>query len=160
MTKGHRIKYLRELLGMSQIDVANAVKVSKQTLYKYENDIVTNIPSEKIEALASVLDTTPAYLMGWTDIIKDDPVSGYPVYADVADEPKQEVDRFYLAKSEMGMFPKRSVTVKVEKPDFMMGDTNILEIQEAKRLYEMYSQAPPEIQAAVETLLKATKSDS
>lgn len=89
-----------------------------------------------------------------------DPVSGYPVYADVADEPKAGIDKIYLSRSEIGMFPKRSVTVKVEKPDIMLPDENIVEIQEAKRLYEMYSQAPPEIQAAVETLLKATKSDS
>lgn len=34
------------------------------------------------------------------------------------------------------------------------------EIEEAKRLYELYEQAPPEIQAAVETLLRASRSDS
>lgn len=34
------------------------------------------------------------------------------------------------------------------------------DIQLAMRLYDLYVQAPPEIQAAVETLLRATKSDS
>lgn len=65
MTKGNRIVKMREALGLAQVDVAKAIGVSKQTLYKYENDIVTNIPSDKIEALAHVLETTPEYIMGW-----------------------------------------------------------------------------------------------
>ena len=65
MTKGQRIKQRRSDLNLSQSDVAKKIGVRKQTLYKYENDIVTNIPSDKIEKLASALDTTEAYLMGW-----------------------------------------------------------------------------------------------
>lgn len=65
MSKGKRIKQRRESIGLSQVDVADRIGVSKQTLYKYENDIVTNIPSDKIEALAKALNTSPEYLMGW-----------------------------------------------------------------------------------------------
>lgn len=65
MTKGERIVELRERRGLGQTDLAEKVGISKQTLYKYENDIVTNIPSDKVEALADALNTTPAYLMGW-----------------------------------------------------------------------------------------------
>ena len=36
-------KKAREAKGISQTDLANAVKVSKQSLYKYENNIITNI---------------------------------------------------------------------------------------------------------------------
>ena len=36
-----------------------------QTIHRYENGIIANIPHEKIEALARALDTTPAELMGW-----------------------------------------------------------------------------------------------
>lgn len=32
---------------MSQVEFADKINVSKQTLYKYENDIITNIPSDK-----------------------------------------------------------------------------------------------------------------
>lgn len=67
MTKGKRIKSLRENAGVSQVDLASKIGVSKQTLYKYENDIVTNIPSNKIEAIAAVFQSTPAYIMGWSD---------------------------------------------------------------------------------------------
>ena len=67
MTKGEKIKELRKKSKLSQVDLAKKIGVSKQTLYKYENDIVTNIPSDKIWSLSEALDTTPAYLMGWTE---------------------------------------------------------------------------------------------
>lgn len=65
MTKGQRIKYKREELNISQTDLANQIGVSKQTLYKYENDIITNIPSDIIEKLSLKLNVSPAYIMGW-----------------------------------------------------------------------------------------------
>ncbi len=68
-TIGQRIRNLRcNKLGISQVAFADAINVSKQTLYKYENDIITNIPSDKIEAIAEVCNVSPAYLMGWEDI--------------------------------------------------------------------------------------------
>ena len=36
MTVGDRIKELRLKLGLSQVDFADKINVSKQTLYKYE----------------------------------------------------------------------------------------------------------------------------
>ncbi len=65
MTIGERIKNRRRALGISQVSLADKIGVSKQSLYKYECGIITNIPSDKIEELASALGTTPAYLMGW-----------------------------------------------------------------------------------------------
>lgn len=65
MTIGRRIKELREKHGMSQVDLADKISVSKQTLYKYENGIITNIPSDKIESIAKILRTSPSYIMGW-----------------------------------------------------------------------------------------------
>lgn len=62
---GDRLKSLRINLGLTQEEVGSRVSVSKQTLYKYENGIVTNIPSDKIELLANVYHVTPAYIMGW-----------------------------------------------------------------------------------------------
>ena len=67
MTIGKRIKQLRENLNISQIALAKKIGVSKQNLYKYENGIISNIPSDKIEAIAKALGTSPAYLMGWDD---------------------------------------------------------------------------------------------
>lgn len=67
MSIGDRIKFEREKKGISQTDLAKAISVSKQTLYKYENNIITNIPSDKIEKLSQILDITPTYIMGWND---------------------------------------------------------------------------------------------
>lgn len=66
MNKGERIRQLRESLNMSQTELANKIDVSKQTLYKYENNIVTNIPSDKIEAIAKALNVSPSYIMDWS----------------------------------------------------------------------------------------------
>lgn len=66
MTIGEKIKYLREKNGLTQPDLAKKIHTTKQTIFKYENSI-TNIPSDKIEALAQALDVTPAYLMGWDE---------------------------------------------------------------------------------------------
>lgn len=73
MTIGKRIKNKREELGIPQVELAKKIGCSKQTLYKYENDIITNIPSDNIEKIAYMLEITPAYLMGWEDEIKKSP---------------------------------------------------------------------------------------
>lgn len=65
MTIGERIKKRRTSLGISQVSLADKVSISKQSLYKYENGIITHIPSDKISQIADALDITPSYLMGW-----------------------------------------------------------------------------------------------
>lgn len=65
MTLGDRIKMLREEKKITQSELAHIIHATKQTIYKYENNIVTNIPSDKIEKIAVALETSPSYLMGW-----------------------------------------------------------------------------------------------
>ncbi len=65
MTRGERIRQMRESADLGLTELADKIGVSKQTLYKYENDIVTNIPSDKIEAIAEVCQVSPAIIMGW-----------------------------------------------------------------------------------------------
>lgn len=67
MNIGDRIKALRESAKITQETLANKIGTTKQTVYKYENNIITNIPSDKIELLSKALNTTPAYLMGWSE---------------------------------------------------------------------------------------------
>ena len=83
MTVGERIKKVRNKLGMSQVDFADKINVSKQTLYKYENNVITNIPSDKIEAAARLGNVSPAYLMGWT--ISDEDIANVFVLHDLED---------------------------------------------------------------------------
>ena len=64
---GQRIKELRRANRMTLEELAEIIGTSKQTINRYENGIITNIPSEKIVALASALGTTPQNLMGWSE---------------------------------------------------------------------------------------------
>lgn len=109
MTKGKRIKTLRDELNISQTELAKRVGISKQTLYKYENDIVTNIPSDKLEEIADCLGVAPSYVMGWDDVL-----------------------------------------IEKEQRD----------TEQAIKLYQAYLKAIPEVQEAVERLLKSDLSDS
>ena len=52
MTIGERIKSCRETANLTQDELAKRLATTKQTIYKYENNIVTNIPSDKIEKMA------------------------------------------------------------------------------------------------------------
>ena len=67
MTIGERIKTARLKKGLSQDDIAKAIKSTRQAVYKYETGIVTNIPMDKLEMIATLLSVTPAYLMGWEE---------------------------------------------------------------------------------------------
>lgn len=51
---------------MTLEELATKVGVSRQTIQRYESGTICNIPSDKIELMASALNTTPASLMGWT----------------------------------------------------------------------------------------------
>lgn len=67
MTIGEKIKFLRKNNGLTQEELAEYAGTKKQTIHKYETGIIENIPASKIKLIAEKLDTTPAYLMGWTD---------------------------------------------------------------------------------------------
>lgn len=67
MTLGERIRELRKARGMTQQELAQRLHTTKQTIGKYEQGIVTNLPLLRIDELAQALSTTPAYLMGWED---------------------------------------------------------------------------------------------
>ena len=59
------LKKRRKALGLTLEELADRIGTSKQTIHRYENGTISNIPPEKVEALAQALDTTPAELMGW-----------------------------------------------------------------------------------------------
>ncbi len=69
MTIGEKIKILRTSLNLTQEELADAVGTRKQTIHKYETGVIANIPASKIKSIADKLDTTPAYLMGWHEVI-------------------------------------------------------------------------------------------
>jgi len=65
MSFGKKIKQLREKNQMTLSEVAQRIGVATQTVFKYEKEIVTNIPLDRVEKFAKIFNTTPAYLMGW-----------------------------------------------------------------------------------------------
>ncbi len=68
----NRLKELRLTKGLTLEEVAERVGTSKQTIHRYENGVIANIPHDKIEKLAIALATTPSDLMGWSSQISYD----------------------------------------------------------------------------------------
>lgn len=67
MTIGERIKRLRTKKEITQTELADIIGTTKQNIYKYENGIITNIPSDKIEAISRYFQVSPAFIMGWEE---------------------------------------------------------------------------------------------
>lgn len=65
MSLGTNIREQRRRQKLTLAKLADQVGLSRQTLSRYENGIIANIPHENIERLAKALDTTPSELMGW-----------------------------------------------------------------------------------------------
>ena len=61
------LKSLRKKRKMTLEELADAIGTSRQTIHRYENGVITNIPPDKVVALARALETTPASLMGWEE---------------------------------------------------------------------------------------------
>lgn len=73
MSIGQKIREIRESRSMSLEEVAKLCGTTRQTIYKYENEIVTNIPYDKIVLLSKALQTTPSKLFGWDEDKKISP---------------------------------------------------------------------------------------
>lgn len=84
MAIGKIIKERRLELGLTLEQVAQMVGTSKQTIHRYEVGIISNIPSDKIEALAKALQTTPQHLMGWDSDQNNGQPEGYYMDAETA----------------------------------------------------------------------------
>ena len=67
MRIGERIKQRRLELGYIADALAKLLNKNRATIYRYENGDIENMPIDVLEPLAKALNTTPAYLMGWTD---------------------------------------------------------------------------------------------
>ncbi len=72
---GELMRERRKQLGISAETVAEAIGVSPATVYRYEKGDIEKVPGDLLNPIAKVLNTTPAYLMGWTDETED-PIAG------------------------------------------------------------------------------------
>ena len=108
---GLRVQKRRKELDITQEELANVMGYkTKSSINKIEKGLA-DIPQSKIVQLADALDTTPAYLMGW---------------------------------SQPSIYDNSSPS----------------DIEKALELYDQYKKAIPQVQNAVETLLKPPQSDS
>ena len=68
---GNRIKKRRKELNLSADELGHKIGKDRATIYRYENNDIAKLPSTILEPLASALDTTPAFLMGWDNSTPD-----------------------------------------------------------------------------------------
>lgn len=61
------MKARRKSLGISADKVAEALGVSRSTIFRYEKGDIDKVPSEQLEPIARVLKTSVGYLMGWVE---------------------------------------------------------------------------------------------
>ena len=132
MTIGERIKELRNRLNMSQVAFADKINVSKQTLYKYENNLITNIPSDKIEAIAKIGNTTPEYIMGWTSNPNVSSLKGKITPISVLECKTDDEKKLLLSYRTLSISSKKKVLsycnglADIEKADFELNAAHAL----------------------------------
>ncbi len=66
-TVGERIKACRLAAGMTVDELADRVGMARATMYRYENGSIGNVNAKKLQPIATALQTTPAYLLGWDE---------------------------------------------------------------------------------------------
>ena len=70
-----RMKKRREELDMSYQTLSDKVGISKSTLQRYETGYIKNMPVDKLEDIANALQVSPAYLMGWSEEVNEQPTT-------------------------------------------------------------------------------------
>ena len=78
MTTGERMKERRKELGLSAEYVAERLGVSPATIYRYEKGDIEKMPGNILEPISKILNTTPAYLMGWDNASLPDNIIPMP----------------------------------------------------------------------------------
>ena len=86
MTTGERMKQRRKEIGFSAEKVAERLGVSPATIYRYEKGDIEKVPVDSLAELAKILQTTPAYLMGWEEQPTPKPTSPAGLHPDAQDE--------------------------------------------------------------------------
>ena len=87
-----RMKKRREELDMSYQTLSDKVGISKSTLQRYETGYIKNMPVDKLEDIANALQVSPAYLMGWTNEVVDQPIT-IAAHFDGTEYTEEQLDR-------------------------------------------------------------------
>lgn len=79
-----RIKERRLCLGMTLLDVANALGVKEATVQRYESGEIKNPKHHTVIELAKIFRCSPAYLMGWENSSDAVKTEGLPLLGKIA----------------------------------------------------------------------------
>lgn len=71
MNTGELIKKYRKELGMSAEELAAKIGISPSTVYRYENNDISNMGIDKLKLLASNLHTQASTLLGWNEFPRE-----------------------------------------------------------------------------------------
>ena len=61
------MKTLRKKRGISADTVAEAIGVSRSTIFRYERGDIDKVPADLLERIAAALHTNSGYLLGWSE---------------------------------------------------------------------------------------------
>ncbi|MEL4861610.1 helix-turn-helix transcriptional regulator [Pseudoflavonifractor phocaeensis] len=146
MTIGERIRKKRLELDMTLEDVARLIGVTRQTVQKYETGIVSNIPSDKVEALAKALKTSPSDLMGWNTSIFDQ----------IKDTKQEILELKEMLKSTVDPIDRKDICNDIEVLEESLLDMNFIKNMEETPKPTPVSESGP-ISPEREALLKAVE---
>ncbi|MDT2479763.1 MULTISPECIES: XRE family transcriptional regulator [Enterococcus] len=121
MNIGERMKMRRKQLKLSADVVAERLGVSRSTIFRYEKGEIEKLPTNILDDIAKILQTTPAYLMGWES---DNISSIETIYnqliperqSKVYDFAKHQLDeqtRLQTNNKVIVMMPTKSTTVEI-----------------------------------------------
>lgn len=121
MNIGERMKMRRKQLKLSDDVVAERLGVSRSTIFRYEKGEIEKLPTNILDDIAKILQTTPAYLMGWES---DNISSIETIYnqliperqSKVYDFAKHQLDeqtRLQTNNKVIVMMPTKSTTVEI-----------------------------------------------
>jgi len=138
---GIRIRDRRRQLRLSQTDLAERLNLkSKSTVCKVERGD-DNLTADTIQKYADALNTSPAYLMGWTD-------NPDPLYVLTEEYEIEEYDQ--MMHEALDKIAHIQAKEQINQREML---------NKAISLYEKYKNAPVDIQSAIETLLKSVQQE-
>lgn len=153
---GSRIKQKRLEKGMTGEELGRILNVQKSAVSKWERGAVENISQTKIMEMAKLFGCSPSWLMGY-DAEDESTLKQNPQKKMGADQIIAELYNSYnhdlLNRKPEGASPRHRQELEEDKP-------TVSEFKEALELYRKYKEAIPQVQDAVDALLKKPQSGS
>lgn len=119
MDIGERIRNRRKEMDMTQDQLAAKAGFKNRSAISKLETAGNDVTMRQVKKLAECLDTTPAYLMGWSDIVCESPF-------------------LQAAERNPGMIPDDIIEDMIKDRIFSNADTQMIEIF---RIYKMLSDA-------------------